>query len=282
VIDAQALTAADVLVEPRRVAVPGPDGEPTELAGGRGWIRRLGPEGWRDAVSPAGHEGVTRSAWVTALASIISGADVEWLSGLRQMFDAEDKLAQYRAASALGIRTPPTALVTRRERIPVEFGDHLVVKPVGVGHYVDATGVDRVAYATELDRQDPALELLAGAPFFVQVAISARAHVRVVTVGARQWVCELAAADLPLDWRASEAAHDAFRPVAHDVVGDAPLRLADLMSVGYSSQDWIVDATGAVFLDLNPAGQWLFLPDSVADEVTETIAQWLVGREAAA
>jgi hypothetical protein len=46
--------------------------------------------------------------------------------------------------------------------------------------------------------------------------------------------------------------------------------------VGYSSQDWIVTATGVShFIDLNPAGQWLFLPNPGAREITDAIAEWL-------
>jgi len=42
-------------------------------------------------------------------------------------------------------------------------------------------------------------------------------------------------------------------------------------------QDWIVDeADTAWFVDGNPAGQWLFLPEPVGAAVTERIAEWLV------
>jgi hypothetical protein len=54
--------------------------------------------------------------------------------------------------------------------------------------------------------------------------------------------------------------------------------LSAALGVGYSSQDWIEDVDGAhYFLDLNPGGQWLFLP--FADEVTAAIADWLGGFE---
>jgi hypothetical protein len=50
------------------------------------------------------------------------------------------------------------------------------------------------------------------------------------------------------------------------------------MGVAYSSQDWIDDgAPEPAFIDLNPAGQWLFLPESIAGAVTEAIAAHLTG-----
>jgi hypothetical protein len=50
--------------------------------------------------------------------------------------------------------------------------------------------------------------------------------------------------------------------------------------LGYSSQDWVIAPTGAaLFLDLNPAGQWLFLPADVAEAATTAIARWLIGED---
>jgi hypothetical protein len=41
----------------------------------------------------------------------------------------------------------------------------------------------------------------------------------------------------------------------------------------------VINADGAaLFLDLNPAGQWRFLPHDVAEEATLTIARWLIGK----
>lgn len=54
------------------------------------------------------------------------------------------------------------------------------------------------------------------------------------------------------------------------------LQAARVCRVGYSSQDWMADHDGHWwFLDLNPAGQWLFLPAQVADRVTQGLADWL-------
>ena len=57
------------------------------------------------------------------------------------------------------------------------------------------------------------------------------------------------------------------------------MQLADALKVGYSSQDWVVGEGQPYFLDLNPGGQWLFLPDPTSADVTEAIAAWLAVRE---
>ena len=103
-------------------------------------------------------------------------------------------------------------------------------------------------------------------------------HLRVVTVADHFWVCALDARDLPLDWRREHHAHDAFQPCgAYDSVGALALQLARRLGVGYSSQDWVVAGSNVYFLDLNPGGQWLFLPEPVSSEVTAAIAVWLAG-----
>ena len=276
-LDASSLRDADIVIEATGAVVFNP--EETDLRGARGWLRRLAPEDWREGIVPEGLEGVVRQAWTTALATLIELADVEWLSGLRAIFEAEDKLVQQRACLRIGVPCPPTAVVTRRSRIPSDYGQRLVVKPLAAGHYFDDEGLGRVVHAVGMDRDDERLDLLTGAPFLVQPQLDAASHVRVVTVRDQAWAAELPASDLPLDWRASEEAHTSFRPSDRRDLASKATQLADALGVGYSSQDWLIDHAGAEhFLDLNPAGQWLFLPDEVSGSVTGKIAEWLVSR----
>jgi hypothetical protein len=276
-IDAERLSTADVTVDAADISLPDHSGAAVELVGGRGWLRRLAPEDWREGLQPGSHRAVVRAAWLSALVTIVRLSAVRWLSPLDAIFAAEDKLIQQRACRALSIAVPPMALVTRRERIPTELGDPLVVKPLAAGHFRDASGAGRVVHATDLSRSDERLELLAGAPFLVQKRIDARAHLRVVTVRGNAWVGELDAAGLPLDWRADAAAHTSFMAVTRPDLAAAAIRLTRKLGLGYSSQDWVIDAHGVVwFLDLNPAGQWLFLPAAVSEEATNAIARWLV------
>ena len=277
--DAQTLSEADFLLDDRGAYLFGTASEPVSLAGCRGWLRRLAPETWREGVTIDSHAGVVQQAWTTAVSVLVELAQVTWLTSLRHIFAAEDKLTQRRASRELGINSPPGVLLTRRERIPAEFGERLVVKPFAAGHYRAQGGEARVIFATPMRRDDSRLDLLAGAPFLVQPELDAESHLRVVTVGERAWVSELKAESLSFDWRATAAAHSAFRASENPEVAAQAVQLTTKLSVGYSSQDWLVDTEGvAHFLDLNPAGQWLFLPDRVSDAVTLAIAEWLVGK----
>lgn len=241
----------------------------------RGWIRRLAPPHWRRSVTLGGKEAAVRGAWITLVCAVAGAVEVAWLTPLQRLFLSENKVLQAGAAYRLGIPTPALAVVSNRALIPSELGDRLVVKPLGSATYTALEGTEQVVWSQEVSRDSPVLDRLAGAPFVIQTRLEAERHLRVVTVGGQSWVCQLAADDLPLDWRRDERAHESFIASSEPAVARDAVRLASALGLGYSSQDWIVANRVAYFVDINPAGQWLFLPNDVADSVTEAIASWL-------
>ncbi len=214
------------------------------------------------------------------MVGIAGDASVEWLTRLERLFLSENKLLQERSARSLGIRTPRTVVTSDRSLIPGALGRDLVAKPLGTGHYTAEDAVEQVVWTQPLDVEALELDHLAGAPFILQGRIAAERHLRVVTVRDRAWVCELDAAGLELDWRVSAEAHHSFVMAEEGEVALQALALAAETRVGYSSQDWIVAGGQPCFLDLNPAGQWLFLPEPAASEITGSIAAWLGGATA--
>jgi hypothetical protein len=244
----------------------------------RGWVRRLAPPNWRHDVPIASHAGAVRASWLALLTGIARGLRIEWLTNLEHLFVAENKVVQHHAARALDIPVPRSLVTSQRNEIPRELGELLVVKPLGPAQFLGDEGVAQVLYTHVLARDAPELDALANAPFLVQERLEAREHLRIVTVCDRAWVCSLSADGLPIDWRRVSEAHDAFT-VREDfpVVAAQALRLAKSLGTGYSSQDWVVTDHAPYFLDLNPAGQWLFLPQAVGSAVSRAIARWLEG-----
>jgi hypothetical protein len=214
------------------------------------------------------------------LTGIIEAGGVFWLTPLLNLFAAENKLVQWKAARKLEIAAPKTVVVSDPRLIPDELGEVVVVKPLGPPDFDDDVGATWVVHTREVGRSDRVLDGLGGAPFLVQERLDADRHLRVVTVLDQAWVCELDAEGLALDWRTVDEAHDSFVVSFGEmtVAADA-IRLAHALEVRYSSQDWIASGTRRVFLDLNPAGQWLFLPGVVAGDVTQSIAGWLTASQ---
>jgi hypothetical protein len=246
-----------------------------ELEGTAAWVRRLAPPRWRQGIASASRAAAERSAWIALIVGLCSDPRLRHLTAYPDLVAAENKLRQHAHATLLGIRTPATAAVSDVKQLPIQLGDPVVVKPLGVGHFIGEGGDGMVVWAQSMQRSDPRLAALRGAPFLVQEQIEARQHLRIVTVFDQAWTAGLDAEGLPIDWRRDEQAHHSFEPVARPEIERAALSLAAAMNLGYSSQDWIETVTGAVFVDLNPAGQWLFLPHAVSDAVSAAIANHL-------
>lgn len=243
----------------------------------RGWIRRLAPPRWHHNLTLESHAAAVKTAWLSLLTAVIRTCGVRWLTGVDQLIVGESKILQIDVARAVGVQTPETIITNDRDLIRQTFGSDVVLKPLGASHFYD--GEDAFAvFATGIATDDPALDALPGAPFIAQERLDAREHLRVVTVADRLWAARLDANSRPLDWRRQDVAHRSFRPaVASARVQDGALAMAGALGLGYSSQDWLVTDAGEFLLDVNPAGQWLFLPDDISNAVSRSIATWLLG-----
>jgi glutathione synthase/RimK-type ligase-like ATP-grasp enzyme len=249
----------------------------TEHEATHGLIRRLAPAGWDLGVRLGSHDAARLSSRLALLAAILREPNLRWLTPVDALFAAENKIVQYRAALSAGIRIPVTAVSGSTDDLETNLGNSFVLKPLGPGNFQEADGSSKVVYVHEVHAADLAGAELLDAPFLAQNVITAKVHLRVVTVGTRVWAAELNAADLPIDWREYAPAHRGFKVADRwPQVEEAALRLAAALRVGYSSQDWLIDEEGPVFLDLNPGGQWLFLPESLASSVAQALADWLV------
>jgi glutathione synthase/RimK-type ligase-like ATP-grasp enzyme len=200
--------------------------------------------------------------------------DIEWLTPIDTLLTAENKPVQEAAAHHLQIPYPTTA-ITSDPDVARSFGDDVVVKPVSTNRYFD--GVEfRAVFANMLPTESHVLDALVKAPFLCQEALRAERHFRVVTVCDRAWVAALDAHDLPLDWREQDEAHSSFvEDLGEDELATSALAMARVLGLRFSSQDWLRTDRTTYLLDVNPAGQWLFLPESIGSAVAQAIADWL-------
>jgi hypothetical protein len=256
-------------------------GEPVRLstvAPARGWIRRLAPAGWDSGTVLGSRAAARLASRMALLAALVRDERTTWLCHVDALFAAENKMVQYRAARALGVRVPETLICPHPADLAAALGDAFIVKPLGPGNFTGDDGRERVVHTQTVAAADLAGADLLGAPFLAQQRLAARTHLRIVTVNGRAWTAELDADSLPLDWRQAEAAHHSFETSARwrEAERDA-LLLARYLKTGFTCQDWIVDAAGPAFIDLNPGGQWLFLPTSVTEQIADHLASWLRG-----
>ncbi len=256
----------------------GDDNTTVDLSHGwRGWIRRLSPPDWEDGIVIGSHDAAAMAAWLSLLATILRHPDANWLTNLDSQVGAENKLIQYITASRLGIPVPDAAVTNIPARAH-NLGSQLIAKPLGPGHFRDDDGEWRTVFTEPFDPHNSDIELLQGPPFIIQRYAHATAHKRVVTVGANAWAFTLDSKDLPIDWREEPRAHRDWEHEPNPQLEHSAIRLAAAMNVGYSSQDWIANNGTLEFIDLNPGGQWLFLPEPASAQITRAIATWIKTR----
>lgn len=280
VIDAESLPRHTYSVTSSGFRISRSDGTSYNSAGARGWIRRLAPADWSHGKVAGSHAAAAQASVISLLAGIARAPGVDWLTPLDPLLVSESKLVQMQVAASLGVRTPRTIVTNRRERAMKELGPQVVLKPLGPGHFTTDDNRAAVVFATPVDLRDAAFADMGPSPFLIQERLVARTHLRVVTVASRSWVAALDGAGLPLDWRSDEGAHHSFYApvVPPQDVARLAVEVARGLGLGYSSQDWVVtDSDERVLLDVNPGGQWLFLPTQMGYEIASGIADWLRG-----
>ena len=245
---------------------------------GPGWLRRYAPSAWGVGLVAGSLDAARTRAFLSLVGSISRVGAQQWLTGLESLLRAEDRLLQLASVSRLGYRTPRTLVTSDGDTALAHLGAGFVVKPLANGYFETSTG-PRAVFTSSMTMADLAETDFSDAPFVAQERIDVGKHLRVVTVRDQAWVASLDAMDRPLDWRRQEEAHSSWSATRDAEVTVNALAVASALGVGFSSQDWVRDNDGPVFLDLNPGGQWLFLPDDVAVPVTRAIARFLMGDE---
>lgn len=242
--------------------------------GGKGWLRRYAPSGWGMGTISGSLEAAIHRGFLTLIGSISRLGNREWLTRIDEMLRAEDRLVQLETAASLGISVPRTLITSQSDEAATQLGSPFVVKPMSLGVYWSSQG-PRGVHTTALDRTTARNTDFGGIPFMAQELIEADQHYRVVTVLSHAWIATLSAFGRPLDWRTQESAHREWSPAEDEACASQAVRLAKELGVGYSSQDWLVRGPERIFIDLNPGGQWLFLPEEVAAPVTAAIGRFL-------
>jgi hypothetical protein len=221
------------------------------------------------------------SAWVEFAEGIANDPSVEWLTPLADLQRADNKLYQLRLAEQLGIRFPPTVIAPRRDILEQSLGRWVIIKALGSGIVPQMDGREAVFYTTLVDLTTVRDESIAIAPVIAQEYIKADKHLRIVTVRDQLWCASLTAQADYIDWR--EMRPELRRrwqitTIPSKLQEDAST-IAQMAKVGFSCQDWLQAGNQFWFLELNPVGNWLFLPTPLATSVTHALTHWLLSQD---
>lgn len=207
---------------------------------------------------------------VHALAGVLG--DPLWVNTPSAAIDAENKMVQLRAARRAGLRFPATLMSSDPAEIRRFAGVHqrVVYKPFQTHSWLDAaSGKMFSTYARVVDaemlRDDASLRQCPG---IYQAVVHKRHDVRVTLIGDRAFPVQL---DTPpqddfIDWRIASLA-DTMRAKPAELSAAMLAGLQRLMrelGIVFGCVDLAIDAAGdAHFLEVNQAGQFLFLEQAV-------------------
>lgn len=267
-----------------------PDGERIDLAQvGATWVRKPGDYAWRSPDLGPQERAYARRETGQALFSVLYSLDCFWMSHPRALRGAMWKGEQLQRAARLGFRVP-ASIVTNSPADVRRFSDSvagpIIFKAMSTPTLAseDMPPEQRVAASLGTTIVDAAmLELLdavAEVSCHFQEYIPKRYELRVTVVGEHVFAARIDSQDDP---RTMVDSRDMSAPVRYSACALPPalaqrcVALVRSYDLNYGAIDLIVTPDGeVVFLENNPAGQFLYIQQLVPElKIMEAVADLL-------
>jgi glutathione synthase/RimK-type ligase-like ATP-grasp enzyme len=228
---------------------------------------------------------LARSELRATLEGALLAIDCYWLNHPYANRLARNKPLQLALASRLGLSVPDTRITDDPEEIRAlhrRWDGGMVAKLVG-GQIVASSGDEQyVVYTTLVTAEDLRSDAaLAACPAIYQRRIEKAFDLRVTVVGERLFACRIDSQSQPdgsVDWR--RAGVGAVPIHACELDEDVAARCLALMRalrLDLAGLDLIVTPDGeTVFLEVNAAGQWLWVQQATGMGIAAAIADQLI------
>ncbi|PTL79431.1 MvdC/MvdD family ATP grasp protein [Vitiosangium sp. GDMCC 1.1324] len=221
---------------------------------------------------------------------MLAALGVFQLDSLETVRRAEHKPLQLALAHQLGLEVPRTLMTNDPEAVrafAASCPGGVVTKMMSSFAVYDERGREQVVFTTPLGAKE--LEDLEGldlCPMTFQERLTKQLELRVTVVGERVMAAAIDSQALPKareDWRREGAALvEAWKPYTlPEPVRARVLGLMDALGLNYGAFDFIVTPEGRhVFLEVNPAGEFMWLMRHPGLPIDEALADVLTGRAA--
>lgn len=229
-----------------------------------------------DTITDADARGFTFGEWHEALHGMYHLVDCPWMNPPQNDEAASRKALQLRVASSLGLRIPDTLMTSDAEEARRFIDKHGISRTV----YKIFSATERVWRETRLlNISDLALlDQLKLAPVIFQEYIPARADIRVTIVGDAMFAMAIESRG-----RGSEVDFRVNLSDAGMTACDLPDREAAALralmkhfGIVYGAVDLrLTPDEEYVFLEVNPAGEFLFAEHGSGYPITAAVAGWL-------
>lgn len=206
---------------------------------------------------------------------------LNWLNHITHSFRTENKLYQLKLAQSCGLTIPET-LITNSQSELIDFFDaqgDLIYKPAN-----SCSAMPLAVFTNQITRNHitHSKDRISIAPGIFQKNIQKDHELRVTLVGDTFHVAKIHSQEhekSKIDWRKGAYTESAFSMgELSDATKAKLLAFHQACGLGYGAYDFIVDTQGQeIFLECNPAGQWLWLEELLPNyEVSKAIAKLLL------
>jgi glutathione synthase/RimK-type ligase-like ATP-grasp enzyme len=234
------------------------------------WLRRKTPALLPDSLHP-GDLPVARRECRDFLDGLyhLAAPEAFWVNPLASRPRAELKGVQLREAARAGLTVPPTLLSNDPAKIRRFLEEHrgrAIYKPFYPAQW-DTDDRVAVLLTSDVEAEDlPGDETLRLTPGIFQAKVAKAHELRVTVMGAHVTTARLLSQEVEaahLDWRAAGAQIRVEPDRLPEEVERACLRLMESLGIVFGAFDFIVTPEGEhVFLEVNPAGQFLWVEES--------------------
>lgn len=225
---------------------------------------------------------------VHGLMAMLQAGGVFVLDRLEVVRRAQLKSLQLALARRVGLEVPrtlvsndPTAVRAFAARNP----EGIITKMMASFAVLDEGGREQVVFTNPVSEEDlEDLEGLSLCPMTFQERLTKAVELRVTVVGDQVMAASIDSQSLPRaqeDWRREGAAFAQAwqRYELPPAVHAGTLALMDALGLNYGAFDFVVTPQGRhVFLEVNPAGEYMWLLETPGLPIDEAVADLLCGR----
>jgi glutathione synthase/RimK-type ligase-like ATP-grasp enzyme len=258
-----------------------PDETPISFAGVKSiWWRRPQPFSLDRAIEKGSHRTFAYNESIEAFAGLWQALDVFWINHPTRDDVGARKAYQLRVAQQVGLDIPDTLISndpdTVREWVAARGPDNVIYKSFSATP--EEWRETRLLKIHELDLVDN----VRFAPVIFQEYIPAAVDLRITAVAGQFFPAAIHSQETSyvVDFRMDMAS---ARVECCELPADVKAGLSALMKrlgLVYGAIDMRLTPQGRyVFLEINPAGQWLFIEQRTGQPITAAVAQALTSRE---
>ena len=228
---------------------------------------------------------LARSELRATLEGALLAIDCYWLNHPYANRLARNKPLQLALAARLGLAVPETRITDDPREIRElheRWGGAMVAKLVGGQVVVPGSEEPYVVFTTPVSAEDLSSEEALGAcPAIYQRRVERAFDLRVTLVGERIYACRIdvrADQETDVDWRGGGMESASISSVQlDDGVAKRCLELMRALNLDLAGLDFIVTPEGeTVFLEVNAAGQWLWVQQATGMDIAGAIAERLI------